>query len=136
MLQGTTTAAAVSQKIFPSAGQANSVVLVSGANFVDAVPAGVLAKQTNGSILLTAKNFIPATTFAEIQRILPNSPSSTIYIVGGTAVIEPSVENWLRNNLNVNVVRIGVTNRFDTSVQIANRLGTKLHGLHCQHEPY
>ena len=80
------TAAAVSAGAF-SPGVPVAYIAV-GDNFPDALGAGAAAGALGGPVLLTQSNAIPTATRNELIRLQPQS----IVVVGGTAVISPSVQ--------------------------------------------
>ncbi|HET6379524.1 MAG TPA: cell wall-binding repeat-containing protein [candidate division Zixibacteria bacterium] len=81
------TAAAVSRHAFPNGAQV--AVLVTGANFPDALAGGVLAARQGGPVLLVTGTTLPAATAAELDRLNP----SRIVVIGGTAAVSDAVLN-------------------------------------------
>jgi putative cell wall-binding protein len=116
------TAVGISKKVFPTNLAASTVVLVSGNSYVDAIAAGPFAKQKNGVVLLSDTMSLPTATLSEIQRILPNNSTSKVYIIGGNAVIDPSVETYLESHFAYTVERVGELNRYDTSARLAHNM--------------
>ncbi len=116
------TAVGISQKMYPEAGSASSVFLVSGRSYLDAVPLGSLASQENGVILFADTSSVPAVTLNEIARVLPHSATSKIYVVGKSSVITTSVDDYLNAHFVDEVVRITPWSRVDESVQVAGLL--------------
>ncbi|MEH7381377.1 cell wall-binding repeat-containing protein [Bacillus sp. JJ1533] len=98
---------------------ADTVVLATGTNFPDALTGTPLAYALNAPILLTKKDEIPGATKSEITRL----GASKVLILGGTATISTTVETELVN-LGLKVERISGETRYDTSVKIAERLGS------------
>ena len=119
------TAAAVSQRAFPTA--AGAVVVVNGNSFADALSAGPLANDLFGTLLLVTCTSIPEVTRAEIDRLNPTS----IYIVGGTGVVSSAVEEQLRPYAaNPNFVyRIAGADRYATSRAVVDFMGPGLNNL-------
>jgi len=111
------TAIEVSKKGWTSA---NTVVLSYYNGYADALTATPLAFKENAPILLTEANKLTSTTKLEIQRL----KAKNIIIVGGEGVISKAVVNELVS-MNLSVQRVGGIDRFDTSLQIAKRLGSK-----------
>ncbi|WP_339060551.1 cell wall-binding repeat-containing protein [Tepidibacillus marianensis] len=109
------TAVEISKKGWPSA---NTVVLSYYNGYADALTATPLAFKENAPILLTEANKLTPTTKVEIQRL----HAQNVIIVGGEGVVSKSVANELVA-MKLNVQRLGGKDRFDTSLQIAKRLG-------------
>jgi putative cell wall-binding protein len=65
--------------------------IASGLNFPDALSGAPLAGIAGGPVLLTAPDALPDVVAAELQRLQPER----IVILGGTAVINPSVQTQL-----------------------------------------
>lgn len=98
-----------------SAGSSTPVVYVAtGENFPDALGAGPAAAIVKGPILLVSQNSIPGETAAELTRLSPDK----IIIVGGTAVVSPSVESGLAAYAGT-VERIAGSNRYDTAARLS-----------------
>lgn len=116
------TAVGISQKVFPTSKTASSIVLVSGNNPVDAIIAGPFAKQKNGVVLFSDTSALPAATLNEMQRVLPNSASSKVYIIGGTGSISSSIDSYLAGHFAYTVVRMGSSNRYQTSTDVASAM--------------
>jgi spore germination protein YaaH/putative cell wall-binding protein len=99
--------------------QSNYVVIVSGENFPDGLAAAPLAKKYNAPILLTQSDSLSTSVINEIKRL----NAKNAFIIGGTGSISQNVENQL-TNLNVNFTRIQGQNRYETSLKIAEIVGT------------
>ncbi|MGL4731147.1 MAG: cell wall-binding repeat-containing protein [Clostridium sp.] len=112
------TAVGISEKGWPSG--SDTIILVTGMGFADALSATPLAAKYDAPVLLTQKNEIPENVINEINRLNPNK----VIIVGGTSVIDTNVENSL-NKFGRKIERISGLNRYDTSVKIAKEIGTK-----------
>ncbi|KIL43015.1 cell wall-binding repeat-containing protein [Jeotgalibacillus campisalis] len=110
------TAVKISKEDFPNG--TNHIVLAVGNNFPDALAGAPLAHKLKAPILLTAQNGIRSNTLAEIKRLKP----STAVILGGPSIISTSVEKQLQS-LGIKVDRIQGKNRYETSVNIAKRIG-------------
>jgi putative cell wall-binding protein len=115
------TAIAISQATFPSAGSAKAVILTAAYNFPDALAGAPLAAAKDGPVLLTDPGLLTPATLTEIQRVLP--AGGTVYILGGDAAIAATIDSTLTNAGFV-PQRIAGTDRFDTSVKIAEALGS------------
>ncbi|MCT8977818.1 cell wall-binding repeat-containing protein [Clostridium sp. CX1] len=119
------TAAKISQAGWEK--ESNTAIIVNGGTFADALTAAPLAKQNNAPILLTQSNKLPETTKAELRRL----KSRFIIIVGGEGVVSKEIETELNKvaleNVGVlkimpKVMRIGGSDRFETSVNVAKAI--------------
>ena len=115
------TAIAISQNAFPGTGSAKAVVLTAAYNFPDALAGAPLAAAKDGPVLLTDPGLLTPATLTEIERVAPSG--STVYILGGPAAIATTIDSAL---IAAGYVpqRIAGVDRFDTSVKIAEALGS------------
>ncbi|MFL0194345.1 cell wall-binding repeat-containing protein [Clostridium sp. WILCCON 0269] len=100
--------------------QSDTVIIVSGSDFPDALCAGPLAKKLNAPILMTgsyASCYLGSATLTEIERL----NATKAIIIGGTGVISDSIKEEL-GNAGVSAERIGGADRYETSVLIAQKL--------------
>ncbi|GAE35805.1 cell wall-binding repeat-containing protein [Halalkalibacter akibai] len=97
--------------------QSDSVVLGRGDVPIDALTGSVLAKKHNSPLLLTRSNQLPPEVAEEIQRLKPKR----IFLAGGEVAISNTVKSQLEKQ-GYQVTRISGSNRFDTSVQMANQI--------------
>ena len=114
-----------------------NIVLVNGNALVDGLAAAPLAatvwnKSNNGSdmkagkvapILLTESDSLPKATKDYMKELIAaqrvgNLDKVTVYLVGGTTVLNRSLENQLKD-LGLRVVRAGGDNREETSLEVA-----------------
>ena len=102
----------VSAATYPAG--ADTVYVVAGANFPDALSAGPAAIAQGAPLLLVAGGSLPASVRAEIVRLSP----TTVVIVGGPASVSASVESTLRT-LAPTVRRIGGADRYEASRAVA-----------------
>jgi len=117
------TAIAISQSTWGGPGasrQAQSVVIAADDAYPDALAAVPLAAAKQAPLLFTGSADLDVRVAAELSRIL--APGSTIYVVGGTAVLSPRIDKTL-SSAGYGVVRIAGSDRFATAVAIANALG-------------
>jgi len=98
-------------------GYRTSVVLARADSFPDALSGTPLAAGLAAPILLTDKNTLSPETAAEIERLSPK----TVYLLGGEGAISKNINNQLKND-GYTVIRLGGTDRFDTSYKIAQYL--------------
>jgi putative cell wall-binding protein len=111
------TAVAVSNEGWPDG--AEYVVLATAEDYPDALSAAPLAAKYDAPILLTDKNTINSDTTAEISRL----KAKNIIIVGGVGVISQDVEDRLKSADGFTVTRIAGSDRYDTAVKVAEKLG-------------
>jgi putative cell wall-binding protein len=107
------TAAAISQVSFVST---ETVILVNGLNFPDALAATPLAYELDAPVLMVSGNTIHPETQAELNRLEPKN----IIILGGSSAVSQSIENSLKSKYNV--TRLSGNNRYGTAEAIANEL--------------
>lgn len=94
-------------------------VLASGASFPDALSAAPLAKKYNAPILLTAGDILTEELDAELDRLKVKN----VFIIGGTGSVSSNIEDKLKQK-NISYTRLSGANRYETSVAIANYLGS------------
>lgn len=100
--------------------EASNIIVANGENYPDALCAAPLAKAKNAPIILTTKNELNSSALSELLRL----KTKNAYIIGGTGVISEEVETQLKN-LGINILRIAGANRYETSVKIAEQIGTE-----------
>ena len=110
-----------------------NIVLVNGDSLVDGLSASPLAAYLGGKsgkapILLTRANELPKETKAYLRTLLADAEIGglkkvTINIVGGTSVVSKAVEKELRAE-GFNIERFGGDNREETSLAVAEKIGT------------
>lgn len=98
-----------------------TVVLASGLDYPDALCATPLASKYDAPILL-AKN-TSLKNQADLTNLLKSRGVKKVFIVGGTGVIPSSVEKELKD-MGISSKRLGGQNRYETSVKIAQELGS------------
>lgn len=93
-------------------------VLVSGEGFADALCAASLAKKYNAPVLLTSgKNLSD-----DIKNQLVKLDVKHIFIIGGTGVVSKNIEKQI-DNLKIKYERISGSDRYDTSLKVAQLIG-------------
>ena len=132
------TSIAISTQEFPTAHTATNVILTAAFTFADAMSAGPLGKKLNAPLLLTGPTSLDSATLTEIERVMPAPsttpgtttsgcatapPANAVYVIGGDAAIAASVNTTL-NAAGFNVVRLAGTDRFGTSVAVAQCEGS------------
>ncbi|MEU9505659.1 cell wall-binding repeat-containing protein [Micromonospora sp. NPDC048170] len=121
------TATAISKSHWATAGnssdarpRASVAVLSRSDNFADALGGSALAAAKQGPLLMTPTASLQPAAGAELTRIL--APGSRVYLLGSAAgALSPAVESQVRA-LGFNPVRIAGSDRFATSVAIANAI--------------
>lgn len=111
------TANAVAEQGWP-AGSTN-VVLVNAYSFPDALAGTPLAFKLNAPILLTDSQTLTPSTWKEIEKL----QAKNVTILGGEGVVSAEIEAYLKER-NLNVVRYGGKDRYETAALIAQELGT------------
>lgn len=101
-------------------GTAETVVLVNGYGYADAVSATPLAKALNAPILLTNKVDAPT---ADLKATLASLGAKNVVIVGGTGAVTPAMESVLKANYTV--ARIGGSSRYETNALVAKAVLAK-----------
>lgn len=91
-----------------------NVILTRDDDFPDALAGATLANILNAPILLTNRSTLTPATEAEMKRL----GASNVIILGGTGAVSSNIENDLKNK-NLQVIRIGGRDRYDTAAQIA-----------------
>ncbi|UOK59111.1 cell wall-binding repeat-containing protein [Bacillus sp. OVS6] len=99
-------------------GEAETAVLATGANFPDALSATPLAYRYGAPLLLTRQASLPAVVKNELVRL----GVSKVFIVGGTSAVSADVEKQVKN-MGIKVTRLSGTDRYSTSVKIADEIG-------------
>lgn len=108
------TAVNVSKESFRSV---NTVVIVAGSSWADALVAGPLAKAADSPILLTATKNLTECTKNEITRL----GAKNVVIVGGENSVSKKVLETLRN-MGLQASRYAGQTRYETSVAVAKRV--------------
>ncbi len=113
------TAAAVGEKIKEQNSTAqnilDTVILTTAQNYPDALAIAPFAAQAGTPILFTAgENLNPVT-----KQALKDWGIQKVIIAGGTGAIGASVEDELRNSLQIKTERLSGTDRYGTALAIA-----------------
>lgn len=112
------TAVAISAQGWQSSDYA---LIVRGDDFADALCAGPLASKFKAPILFTEKYSLNTYTLQELQRLNVKN----VIIIGGYGVVSGYIDQNLYSAGILNVERIYGNDRYETSVEIAKRLGSK-----------
>ena len=98
---------------------ADNVIVANGFNFADALAGVPLAKALDAPILLTANLQAPEyDIMAEIDRL----KAKNVYILGGTAAVNGTIEEKLKKY--ASVTRVAGKDRYETAVRIAEKLAS------------
>lgn len=111
------TAIQISQATFSTG--ADTVIIAQANQFPDALAGAPLAYKLQAPILLSPSAGLTKAVRTEIQRLAPK----TIYLLGGTAALSPSIESELRQTYEVK--RLAGYTAEETAGEIARELGTR-----------
>lgn len=113
------TSIAISRENFPAA---HTVVLVTGANFPDALAAAPLAGLHEAPLLLTTPNSVPRGLTAEMKRLASGAglAAPKVIIVGGTKSVSNNVVNQLKSAGITQVSRIDGADRYQVAAKVAS----------------
>lgn len=101
--------------------ESDTVILVRGDDFADALCAGPLAKMYNAPILFTEKYRLNSYILDEIKRL----QADNVIIIGGYGAISRNIDETLDVEGIGEIERIYGDDRYETSVKIAQRMGSK-----------
>jgi putative cell wall-binding protein len=90
-------------------GSVDTVYIVAGTSFVDALVGGPVAASSGSAMLLVRTTSIPGSVVSELKRLSP----SKIVVVGGAAIVSQSVVNQLRSYAD-SVESISGDDRYET----------------------
>ncbi|MDW8802570.1 cell wall-binding repeat-containing protein [Clostridium sp. A1-XYC3] len=107
------TAASVATKNWD---KAETVVLVNGEGYADAVSGSALAKKLDAPILLTSGNTLTAETKAALTKL----GAKKVYVVGGNASVSAALRTELKASYTV--TELGGANRYETNAAVAEEL--------------
>lgn len=117
------TAIAISKEAFKD-GAADTVVVVGGEALMDGLSAVPLASQKKAPILLAnPKSGLSEETLNEIKRAVGDSLyRKNVYVVGGENSVPSVAVKQLEEKLGVTVTRLAGSDRFATSLEVANEI--------------
>ena len=113
------TATAISGAAYDTQG-ADAVVLARSDTYPDALVGAPFAASKNAPLLYTSGAALPASTAAEITRVL--APGKTVYLLGGASAIPASIATQL-TGMGYVVSRISGNDRYATAVAVADAMG-------------
>ncbi|NLI94132.1 MAG: SH3 domain-containing protein [Peptococcaceae bacterium] len=108
------TSISISQKGWTSA---QTVILCEYADYPDSIAAAPFVSSLDAPILLTGGKTLDPRVISELQRLKPQK----IILLGGTGCLTPSIEKEAER-YTLSWERIGGSNRYETSVQLASKL--------------
>ena len=114
------TAIQISGTTFPTR-SASAIVLTASDDFPDALAGAPLAAAKGAPLLLTEPDTLSGSTLLEMQRVAPTG--ATVYILGGPGALATTIDQQVAAAGYV-PDRIAGLDRFDTSVKIAEALGS------------
>ena len=97
-------------------------ILVTGTDYADALTSAPLASKNDAPILLVRNSSLSSQS--ELKDLLVKKEVKEVYIVGGTNRIPASFESELAK-LEIKSTRVAGSNRYETSVKVAEALGSK-----------
>ncbi len=104
--------------------EANTVVIVGGEALMDGLSAVPLASVKNAPILLShPKSGLSDDTINEISRACKGLNRKTVYVVGGENSVPEKAVKQLEEKFGAVVMRISGSDRYETSLEVAKRLG-------------
>lgn len=106
------TSALLSAASFPA--DVETAFIVTGDNFPDGLAASPAATAASAPLLLTNRDFIPASILAELRRLSPNR----IVVVGGEPSVSAAVFQEL-SQLAPDIQRVAGADRFETATAIS-----------------
>lgn len=104
-------------------GKLSNIVLATAENYPDALTGSVLAYKYNAPILLVGSSAKDQEKVLSYMKEHMDS-AGTVYILGGTGVISTHVEEKIIDSGFKNIKRLGGADRYETSLKIAEQLGT------------
>ncbi|MDL2310446.1 cell wall-binding repeat-containing protein [Peptostreptococcaceae bacterium OttesenSCG-928-C18] len=116
----THTAVKIAEKTREYSKSVDTAILVSSESYADALSSGPVSGNNTYPILFTSAGGIDEHT----ENFIKNNVNR-VYIIGGTSSVSTEVGDFIRNKLGKNVKRIVGSNRYDTSIKIANEFFTK-----------
>lgn len=98
---------------------AETIILCEYGDYPDSIASTPFAVNLDAPILLTQGNALDSRVKEEIIRLQPQK----VVLLGGTGVLKPSIEEELgKFDFPVEVERIGGTNRYETSILLAQQV--------------
>ncbi|WP_427846195.1 cell wall-binding repeat-containing protein [Desulfitobacterium metallireducens] len=105
-------------------GKVANVILATADNYPDALAGSVLAYKLNAPILLVGSSEADQEKVLDYMKDNMNQ-TGTVYILGGTSVVSGAMEGKVTASGFANIARLDGTDRYETSVKIADQLKVK-----------
>lgn len=103
-------------RIFDYAKEVNNILIVSGENYTEGLPAAYWSVHMGDPILFVKKDEIPSCTLDKIKK----TPNANIYIIGSTKTVSQSVQESLQDLSNINFIdRIEGNTPYELAVNFA-----------------
>jgi len=99
----------------------DTVIIAPGMSYPDALCSGPLAAKNNAPILLARNESLSSQS--ELKSLLSSLKVKKAIIVGGPTVLSTSFENGIKA-MSISTERLGGLDRYETSVKIAQAVGT------------
>lgn len=102
----------------------DNMIVVTGQDYPDAITGGALSNSLNAAIVLVKNdNQVIQNAKNEINRLLKNKQTGTVYFIGGTGVISKSIEQSFKNS-GFNVKRLSGADRTETAIEVAKKVNS------------
>lgn len=112
------TAVAIAKQQYKD-GLKGTVILATGQNFADALTANGLTNAYQAPILLTKTNSLPESVLSYLKAEIKDGNLKNVLVLGKEGAVSSAITGKLRNELRLNVARVGGENRYETSVMVA-----------------
>lgn len=97
-----------------------TVIIAQGYGYADALCAAPLAKKNNAPIILSGQDSLSSNAISEIKRL----KAAKAFVIGGEASLSDNIISQLKGIEISDVQRLGGQNRYETSVKVAQNLGS------------
>ena len=97
-----------------------AVFVTTGTDFPDALSAGAAAATFGAPLLLTPQGKMDQLTLNQIVALQPSS----VFVIGGAGAVSDGVLGQLEEATGISPERIGGSDRYDTSLKVAQRFFT------------
>lgn len=101
---------------------AKAIVVVNENSYSDALAAAPLASAVHGALVLSRSTWRRGDPFPSCTEGDLLEPVDTAYVIGGTAVLDPTIEASLRYQGISTITRIGGGDRYQTAARIAEAI--------------
>lgn len=101
-------------------GQCNSIILVSGLNYTDALASNILSGKFDAPVLLVGAT-VGDSSDAFDYIASHSKPDTKILIIGGTGIISSDFETELIKGGHTNIERLSGYDRYDTGMAVVDK---------------